>query len=173
MAIIISGTEYYIVSQLTNHSVMYRQLCEQKPIKDRIIVVQERKLIEKNIFDRYVYLENNMVMETTICYQTNVRNDGKIVKILRNNYDYEIEDGIYYYSKENSTLEIDFIIQKENVYPLEVKAEENLSSKSLKTVYESNHNLIPCRFSMADYREEEWITNVPLYLVREWGLNCE
>lgn len=80
---------------------------------------------------------------------------------------------IYYYSKENSTLEIDFIIQKENVYPLEVKAEENLRSKSLKTVYESNHNLIPCRFSMADYRKEEWITNVPLYLVREWGLNCE
>ena len=75
---------------------------------------------------------------------------------------------VYYYSKENSTLEIDFIIQKDEVYPIEVKAEENLRSKSLKAVYENNHALKPCRFSMSDYREQDWLTNVPLYLAREW-----
>ncbi|MBR5645312.1 MAG: DUF4143 domain-containing protein [Treponema sp.] len=75
---------------------------------------------------------------------------------------------VYYYSKENSSLEIDFIIQKEEVYPIEVKAEENLRSKSLKTVYDVNSSLMPCRFSMTDYREQDWMTNVPLYFAWEW-----
>lgn len=84
-----------------------------------------------------------------------------------------VKKNIYYYSKENSNLEIDFIIQKDEVYPIEVKAEENLRSKSLKTVYELNPSLKPCRFSMADYREQDWITNIPLYLAKEWIENCE
>jgi predicted AAA+ superfamily ATPase len=84
-----------------------------------------------------------------------------------------VKKNIYYYSKENSNLEIDFIIQKDEVYPIEVKAEENLRSKSLKTVYELNQSLKPCRFSMADYREQDWITNIPLYLAKEWVKNCE
>lgn len=84
-----------------------------------------------------------------------------------------VKKNIYYYSKENSNLEIDFIIQKDEVYPIEVKAEENLRSKSLKTVYELNQSLKPCRFSMADYREQDWITNIPLYLAKEWIKNCE
>lgn len=78
---------------------------------------------------------------------------------------------LYYYSKENSPLEIDFLIQKEDVYPIEVKAEENLKSKSLRVVYEKNEKLKPCRFSMAGYREQEWMVNVPLYLAREWILD--
>ena len=79
-----------------------------------------------------------------------------------------LDKKVYYYSKENSSLEIDFIIQKDEVYPIEVKAEENLRAKSLRIVYDSNPALKPCRFSMADYREQDWMTNVPLYLVREW-----
>ncbi len=75
---------------------------------------------------------------------------------------------LYYYSKENSSLEIDFIIQKENVYPIEVKAEENVRSKSLRTVYDADNRLHACRFSMSDYREQDWMINVPLYLVEEW-----
>ena len=74
----------------------------------------------------------------------------------------------YYYSKENSSLEIDFIIQKDDVYPIEVKAEENLRSKSLGTVYKENNSLKPVRFSMSPYKEQEWIKNVPLYLAKEW-----
>ena len=32
---------------------------------------------------------------------------------------------VYYYSKDNSTLELDFVVQKYSVYPIEVKAEES------------------------------------------------
>jgi len=75
---------------------------------------------------------------------------------------------IYYYSKENSPLEIDFIVQKDEIYPIEVKAEENLKSKSLRTVFEENQSLKPCRFSMSGFRKQEWMVNVPLYLSQEW-----
>ena len=75
---------------------------------------------------------------------------------------------IYYHSRERSTLELDFVIQKYNVYPIEVKAEENLRSKSLKTVFDGNNALKPVRFSMSGYREQAWMVNVPLYLTAEW-----
>ena len=74
----------------------------------------------------------------------------------------------YYYSKDNSRLEIDFVIQNGEVYPIEVKAEENLKSKSLKSIYDENNNLFPVRFSMSGYRDQGWMKNVPLYLTGEW-----
>lgn len=76
---------------------------------------------------------------------------------------------LYYYSNDNSTAEIDFVIQTDHVYPIEVKAEENLKAKSLTQALKINENLHGLRFSMSDYREEERMTNVPLYLA-EWFL---
>ena len=75
---------------------------------------------------------------------------------------------VYYHSKEHSQLELDFVIQKYHVYPIEVKAEENLRAKSLRVIFDENNNLRPVRFSMSDYREQDWMVNVPLYLVSEW-----
>lgn len=75
---------------------------------------------------------------------------------------------IFYWSAEKSTAEIDFIIQSENnIIPLEVKAEENLQAKSLKTFYEKYNNKNCIRTSMSDYREQEWIKNIPLYHINE------
>ena len=74
----------------------------------------------------------------------------------------------YYYTNERSTLGIDFVVQKEKVYPVEVKAEENLKSKSLRSVVSAEDNLKGWRFSMSDFRDQEWMVNVPLYLVEEW-----
>lgn len=79
---------------------------------------------------------------------------------------------IYYYSKENSQLEIDFVVQiGTNVIPLEVKAEENLQAKSLKVILKNNPGMQGLRFSMSDYREQENITNVPLYGARGYLVN--
>ena len=75
----------------------------------------------------------------------------------------------YYYSKENSSLELDFVIQKDNVFPIEVKAEENVRSKSLKTVVDEHKDMVGWRFSMNDYIDHGWLVNIPLYLVEEWG----
>ena len=75
-----------------------------------------------------------------------------------------IEQSIFYYSKENSPLEIDFMIQQgASIVPIEVKAEENLKSKSLSVFLQQNENMHGVRFSMSPYREQERMTNVPLY----------
>lgn len=74
----------------------------------------------------------------------------------------------YYFTNEKSTLETDFVVQLDEVYPIEVKAEENLRSKSLKSVVNSGKELTGCRFSMADYREQDWMVNIPLYAIEKW-----
>ncbi|WP_303238993.1 ATP-binding protein [Leyella stercorea] len=74
---------------------------------------------------------------------------------------------VYYYSNDKSTLEIDFVVQHEaHVIPIEVKAEENLRAKSLRQFVTDNAGLHGVRFSMSDYREQDWLTNVPLWAVR-------
>jgi predicted AAA+ superfamily ATPase len=73
---------------------------------------------------------------------------------------------IYYWSSERSSGEIDFILQHEgNIFPVEVKAEENLQAKSLKAFYQKYPNTIAVRTSMSDYRKEDWLTNIPLYSI--------
>lgn len=75
---------------------------------------------------------------------------------------------LYYYTNENSTMEIDFVMQTEKVYPIEVKAEVNLKAKSLSSVLKQNENLTGVRFSMANYKEQEKMVNVPLALAEEY-----
>lgn len=74
---------------------------------------------------------------------------------------------VYYYSNDNSTLEIDFVVQHDtHIIPIEVKAEENLRAKSLRQFVTDNSSLHGVRFSMSDYREQDWLTNVPLWAVK-------
>lgn len=74
---------------------------------------------------------------------------------------------VYYYSKDNSTLEIDFMVQTDDkVLPVEVKAEENAKAKSLRTFVTSDfsqYHLTGVRLSMKDYEQQSWMVNVPLY----------
>ena len=73
---------------------------------------------------------------------------------------------IYYWSAAKADAEIDFVIQHSgNVIPIEVKAAENLQSKSLKSFKGRYPKSIAIRTSMSDYREEDWLINVPLYAI--------
>lgn len=72
----------------------------------------------------------------------------------------------YYYAKKNSQLEIDFLIQESGqVIPIEVKAEENLKARSLRQFVADNESETAYRTSMSNYRQESWLTNLPLYAV--------
>lgn len=74
----------------------------------------------------------------------------------------------YYYSKPNSTLEIDFLCQANNhIVPIEVKAEVNVKSKSLATFSKTHSACIAqaIRFSMQPHIDQGWMQNVPLYAV--------
>ena len=75
---------------------------------------------------------------------------------------------VYYWSSEHSTAEVDFVIQyKGQVFPVEVKAEENLHAKSLKVYYEKYLPAHTLRTSMSDFREQDWLTNLPLYALSQ------
>ena len=73
---------------------------------------------------------------------------------------------LFYYSKPNSSQEVDFLIQRGmEVIPLEVKAEKNVKAKSLKQFVLENASRQAYRLSMNEYRQEDWLTNLPLYAV--------
>lgn len=75
---------------------------------------------------------------------------------------------VYYYSRDDSRLEVDFVVQYQgHIIPIEVKAEENLKSKSLKAFMDKHTDLHALRFSMMPYKEQDWLTNYPLYGVCE------
>ena len=78
-----------------------------------------------------------------------------------------IEDlGVYYYTNDRGSCEIDFVIDTgEQIIPIEVKAETNLRAKSLKTYKEKFEPELSVRTSMADYKKEDWLVNLPLYTI--------
>ncbi len=84
----------------------------------------------------------------------------------------DIEQRIYYYSGENSRVEIDFLMAwNVTVYPVEVKAEGNLKGKSLKLFREKYGLPLAVRFSMLPYRHQDNLVNIPLYAAfatKEW-----
>lgn len=80
-----------------------------------------------------------------------------------------IEDlGVYYYTNDRGSCEVDFVVDTgDRIIPMEVKAEVNLKAKSLKTYYERFAPEVSVRTSMADYKKEEWLVNLPLYAIEQ------
>lgn len=79
---------------------------------------------------------------------------------------------IGYYSKDNSSMELDFVVQTgTHLLPIEVKAEENVKSKSLRqfiTVDKAGSGLTGIRFSMKGFVKQEWVENIPLFAVHSF-----
>lgn len=74
--------------------------------------------------------------------------------------------GIYYYTNDRGSCEVDFVVDTgENVIPIEVKAEINLKAKSLKTYCERFNPEIAVRTSMADFKSEKTLVDLPLYAI--------
>lgn len=85
-------------------------------------------------------------------------------QLITNTQDMEVN----YWSAENARAEIDFLVQLgTKVIPIEVKAEENLQSKSLRTFHQKYGPEISLRTSMSDFRKEDWLVNLPLYAINE------
>ena len=73
---------------------------------------------------------------------------------------------VYYYTNDRGSCEVDFVVDTgELIVPVEVKAEVNLRAKSLKTYREKFSPEVSVRTSMADYKKEEWLVNLPLYAI--------
>ncbi len=75
---------------------------------------------------------------------------------------------VYYYTNDRGSCEVDFVVDTgEQIVPVEVKAEVNLRAKSLKTYQEKFSPEISVRTSMADYKKEDWLVNLPLYAIEQ------
>lgn len=77
------------------------------------------------------------------------------------------EFSINYYPFGNGRYELDFIIENENgeLIPMEVKAAVNLRATSFKNYCKQHKPDKAIRTSLADYKEESWMTNLPLYAI--------
>lgn len=74
----------------------------------------------------------------------------------------------YYWTSETANAKVDFVVQyKGKVIPIEVKAEENLKAKSLRSFCQKYTSEMAVRTSLSDYRKEDWLTNIPLYAILE------
>lgn len=72
----------------------------------------------------------------------------------------------YYWTAERGTAEVDFVVDNgADVLPIEVKAEINLQAKSLKVFHEKYQPAKSIRTSVADYKDEGWLVNLPLWAV--------
>lgn len=73
---------------------------------------------------------------------------------------------VYYYTNDRGSCEVDFVVDTgERIMPIEVKAEVNLKAKSLRAYKERFSPEISIRTSMADYKKEDWLINLPLYAI--------
>ena len=72
-----------------------------------------------------------------------------------------------YWSVLNPSYEVDFLIQRENdVFPVEVKAEDNVGSKNLRKFKEKFGDRIKLRirFSLANLKLDDDLLNIPLFM---------
>ena len=74
---------------------------------------------------------------------------------------------INYFPYDNGRYELDFIIENEDgdIIPIEVKAGENLQASSFKIYCERNKPETAIKTSLTNYKEESWMTNLPLYAI--------
>ena len=73
---------------------------------------------------------------------------------------------VFYYTDETSRNQIDFIIEEnEYIVPIEVKSGINLRSKSLNNIILKYNIKKTKRYSLADYKMNEIVEDVPIYLI--------
>lgn len=74
-----------------------------------------------------------------------------------------------YWSSESGRAETDFAVEyKSQPYPIEVKAGENLQSKSLKIAVEKFDLSHAIRTSLSSYRDDGWLVNIPLWAIAQY-----
>ena len=84
----------------------------------------------------------------------------------------ESELSVFYHTFDNSKYELDFLIQTANgeVIPIEVKSGENVKSNSFRLFCQKNSPKKAIRTSLADYKVESWMINLPLYAINTIGV---
>ena len=107
-------------------------------------------------------LDAKIIIEQNVMFQEfkGALTEQYVLQQLKVNKDF----GIFYWSSETTSSELDFLLQySDRIIPIEVKAAENLQAKSLKYFREKFSIPLSIRFSLANFREDKGLTNIPLF----------
>ncbi|MFZ4564572.1 MAG: ATP-binding protein [Bacteroidales bacterium] len=75
-------------------------------------------------------------------------------------------EGLPRYWKSEGKAEVDFLVQyKNSIFPVEVKSDENVKSRSLSFYRKAFNPALSIRYSMRNLKLEEGLINIPLFLV--------
>ena len=127
------------------------------------------KDIIRNIIDSYLndmnqYILNNtekskidILLDNNFLYKENIAENYVASQLVRNGIS-------LYYWKSNSDAEIDFILyNQDGLIPIEVKASDNITSKSLNSYVKKYNPKYSIRVSSKNFGFENNIKSVPLY----------
>ena len=102
---------------------------------------------------------NDILLDNSFLYKGNIAENYVATQLVRNGLS-------LYYWKSNSDAEIDFILYNEDgLIPIEVKASDNITSKSLNSYMKQYNPKYSIRISSKNFGFENNIKSVPLYAV--------
>ncbi len=100
---------------------------------------------------------NDILLDNSFLYKGNIAENYVAAQLVRNGLS-------LYYWKSNSDAEIDFILYNEDgLIPIEVKASDNITSKSLNSYMKQYNPKYAIRISSKNFGFENNIKSVPLY----------
>lgn len=100
---------------------------------------------------------NDILLDNKFLYKGNIAENYVAEQLVRNGVS-------LYYWKSNSDAEIDFILYNEDgLIPIEVKASDNITSKSLNSYIKKYNPKYSIRISSKNFGFENNIKSVPLY----------
>ena len=100
---------------------------------------------------------NDVLLDNSFLYKGNIAENYVADQLVRNGLS-------LYYWKSNSDAEIDFILYNEDgLIPIEVKASDNITSKSLNSYMKQYNPKYAIRISSKNFGFENNIKSVPLY----------
>lgn len=150
----------YKINRVTNCKIPLEGYIDYNAFK--LYFLDVGLLSAKNNLNLQTILEGNKIFTE---YKGSLT-EQYVLEELKSNYNIPIT----YWSNDAGQAEADFVIQYKNeIIPIEVKAEENLQAKSIKVLVEKYKTKYNVRASMSDYKENNWITNIPLYFISNIG----
>ena len=160
--------EYEIALQWLQDAGLIYKVCNVKAPRLPLVSYEDRAAFKIFVLDVGLLGAMSSLKPTTIVAGNSIFTEFK--GALTEQYVFQqliLRYEPYYYSKAASTQEIDFLLQDDEdaIVPLEVKAETNVRAKSLRQFVADNQSPNAFLISMNDYKDEEWVTNVPLYAV--------
>ena len=100
---------------------------------------------------------NDILLDNNFLYKGNIAENYVAEQLVRNGVS-------LYYWKSNSDAEIDFILYNEDgLIPIEVKASDNITSKSLNSYIKKYNPKYAIRISSKNFGFENNIKSIPLY----------